>query len=286
MYNFLKKHLFCFLCVLFASLVMSFNIKTFVNAVGLIPSGFNGLSLLLQRTFYQFFEINIPYFIINISLNVFPALIGFYFIGKKFTGYSILMIIFNSFLVDIIPSTPITYDSLLVSVFGGIMNGIAIVIALYGGASSGGTDFVAIYLSYKLKKPSWNFIFIFNMLILIIAGFLFGFEAAMYSIIFQFVSTQIIEKFHQKDHKITLIIITQKPNLLSQKLMEQTHHGVTLIQGEGCYSHEQKTILYTVIGADEVRHVSHLCKKLDSSVFINIICSKDIKGQFYQKPLE
>ena len=78
MYNFLKKHLFCFLCVLFASLIMSFNIKTFVNAVGLIPSGFNGLSLLLQRTFYQFFEINIPYFIINISLNVFPALIGFY----------------------------------------------------------------------------------------------------------------------------------------------------------------------------------------------------------------
>ena len=63
-----------------------------------------------------------------------------------FTGISL-----NSFLVDLIPVAPITYDPLLVSVFGGILNGIAIVIALYGKASSGGTDFIAVYLSNKLK---------------------------------------------------------------------------------------------------------------------------------------
>lgn len=282
----LKKHIFCLSCVLMASFIMSFNIKTFVNAVGLIPSGINGVSLLLQRSFYQFLEINVPYFIINISLNAIPAYIGFKFIGKKFTSYSILMIILNSFLVDLIPATPITYDPLLVAVFGGILNGTAIVVALYGGASSGGTDFIAIYLSYKLKKSSWHIIFLSNMMILIIAGFLFGFEAAMYSIIFQFVSTQIIEKFHQKDHKMTLFIITQNPHVLSQSIMKLTHHGVTFIQGQGCFSHEDKAILYTVVGADEIKLVTHLCKQLDPSVFINILTSMDISGQFYQKPLE
>ena len=207
-------------------------------------------------------------------------------IGKKFTSYSVMMIILNSFLVDLIPVTPITYDPLLVSVFGGILNGLAIVIALYGKASSGGTDFIAVYLSNKLKKPSWNFVFGINVVILTTAGLLFGFEEAMYSIIFQFVSTQIIERFHQRDQKATLFIVTNKAELLEQELMSFTHHGVTRIEGQGCYLKENKAMLYTVVGADEVKDVIHLLKELDSSVFVNIVKSEGVTGRFYQEPIE
>ncbi|MFQ7174832.1 MAG: YitT family protein [Thomasclavelia ramosa] len=118
-------------------------------------------------------------FIYNIALNAVPAFIGFKMIGKVYS-YSVIMIILNSFLVDLIPVAPITYDPLLVSVFGGILNGIAIVIALYGKASSGGTDFIAVYLSNKLKKPSWNFVFGINVVILMAAGLLFGFEGYVF----------------------------------------------------------------------------------------------------------
>ena len=164
----------------------------------LIPGGFTGLSLLLQRTAETFFGISLPYSVINIALNAIPAIIGFRMIGKKFTSYTVLMIVLNSFLVDLIPVTPITYDPLLVSVFGGILNGTAISIALFGKASSGGTDFIAVYLSSRLHKPSWNFVFGINVVILTTAGFLFGFEAAMYSIIFQFVSTQTINTLQKR----------------------------------------------------------------------------------------
>lgn len=163
-------------CVLLASLLMSVNIKSFVRAGNLIPGGFTGLSLLLQRTAETFFGISLPYSVINIALNAIPAIIGFRMIGKKFTSYTVLMIVLNSFLVDLIPVTPITYDPLLVSVFGGILNGTAISIALFGKASSGGTDFIAVYLSSRLHKPSWNFVFGINVVILTTAGFLFGFE--------------------------------------------------------------------------------------------------------------
>ena len=104
-------------CVLLASLLMSVNIKSFVRAGNLIPGGFTGLSLLLQRTAETFFGISLPYSVINIALNAIPAIIGFRMIGKKFTSYTVLMIVLNSFLVDLIPVTPITYDPLLVSVF-------------------------------------------------------------------------------------------------------------------------------------------------------------------------
>ncbi len=281
-----QKHVTSLVCVLIASLIMSVNIKSFVRAGNLIPGGFTGLSLLLQRAANDFMGISLPYSFINIALNAVPAFIGFKMIGKKFTSYSVMMIILNSFLVDLIPVTPITYDPLLVSVFGGILNGLAIVIALYGKASSGGTDFIAVYLSNKLKKPSWNFVFGINVVILTTAGLLFGFEEAMYSIIFQFVSTQIIERFHQRDQKATLFIVTNKAELLEQELMSFTHHGVTRIEGQGCYLKENKAMLYTVVGADEVKDVIHLLKELDSSVFVNIVKSEGVTGRFYQEPIE
>ena len=237
-----KKHVTSMCCVLIASLIMSVNIKSFVRAGNLIPGGFTGLSLLLQRSALEFLGVSLPYSFINIALNAVPAFIGFKMIGKKFTSYSVIMIILNSFLVDLIPVAPITYDPLLVSVFGGILNGIAIVIALYGKASSGGTDFIAVYLSNKLKKPSWNFVFGINVVILMAAGLLFGFEEAMYSIIFQFVSTQIIERFHQRDQRVTLFIVTSKAQLLEQELMSYTHHGVTRLEGQGCYLKENKAL--------------------------------------------
>lgn len=281
-----KKHAISLICVCVASLIMSINIKSFVRAGNLIPGGFTGLSLLLQRICLEFLHIDLPYSVINIILNAVPAFIGFKVIGKKFTSYSVIMIVLNSILVDLVPVTPITYDQLLVSVFGGILNGIAIVIALHGKASSGGTDFIAIYLSNKLKRPSWNFVFAINVVILISAGLLFGFEEAMYSIIFQFVSTQIIERFHQRDQQETLFIITSMPDLLENKLMEYTHHGITRFDGKGCYLKENKALLYTVVGADEVRDVVSFVKKEDPEVFINIIKSSGVRGNFYQEPIE
>ena len=281
-----KKHTTALVCVFIASIIMSINIKSFVRAADLIPGGFTGLSLLIQRSASLFAGIELPYSIINIVLNAVPAFIGFKMIGKKFTSYSVLMIVLNSFLVDLIPVTPITYDPLLVSVFGGILNGIAIVIALYGKASSGGTDFIAVYLSNKLKKPSWSFVFAINTIILIVGGFIFGFEAAMYSIIFQFVSTQVIERLHRRDHKVTLLIITKEGETIGQELLEYTHHGVTKFEGQGCYLKENKTMLYTVVGADEVKDVVHLIRELDSQVFINIMNSEGVTGNFYQEPIE
>lgn len=281
-----KKHLTAFICVFIASLIMSINIKSFVRAGHLIPGGFTGLSLLFQRAALEFMNVDIPYSVINISLNAIPAFIGFKMIGKKFTSYSVIMIVLNSFLVDIIPVTPITYDPLLVSVFGGMLNGLAIAIALYGKASSGGTDFIAIYLSNKLHQPSWNFVFAINVVILIMASALFGFEAAMYSIIFQFVSTQVIERFHRRDQKRTLFMITSVPENIEKKLMEYTHHGITRFEGKGCYLKEDKTLLYTVVGADEVKEVIHFVRQEDPQIFINVMKSDSITGKFYQEPIE
>jgi uncharacterized membrane-anchored protein YitT (DUF2179 family) len=129
-------------------------------------------------------------------------------------------------------------------------------------------------------------VFGLNVIILTSAGLLFGIEEAMYSIIFQFVSTQVIEKFHQRNQQTTLLIITSHPENITQSLMEYTHHGITQFRGMGCYLKEEKTLLYTVVGKDEVNDVIRFVKKVDPSVFINIVKSEGIKGNFYMEPLE
>lgn len=282
----IQKNFVSIICVITAAIIMSVNIKTFVRAGGLLPGGFTGLSLLIQRIGNVFFNIEIPYSFINILLNAVPAYIGFKTIGKRFTIYSVIMIILNSVLVDFIPTIPVTSDPLLVAVFGGILNGLAISIALKGNASSGGTDFISVYLSERFNMNSWNIVLGLNVCILLASGVLFGFEAALYSIIFQFVSTQVIEKLHQRNQQITLMIVSDNADTLSQELLEFTHHGVTRFEGIGCYKGENRTMLYMVVGADEVNDVIGFIKTRDSKAFINIMKSVGIKGNFYKEPIE
>ena len=103
--------------VALAALLMALNIKTFVRTGGLYPGGASGLTILIQRIAQQFLGVEIPYSLVNILLNAFPVYIGFRYIGKKFTLFSCEMILLTGFLTDLIPSVPLTYDTLLISIF-------------------------------------------------------------------------------------------------------------------------------------------------------------------------
>ena len=101
------------LVVCIAAVVMAVNIKTFVRTGDLYPGGVTGLTILIQRVAELFFHVSVPYTLVNLILNAVPVYIGFRFIGKKFTGYSCLMIVLTSILTDILPVYAITYDILL-----------------------------------------------------------------------------------------------------------------------------------------------------------------------------
>ncbi len=281
------KALKSFVCVILASCLMAFNIKTFVRAGELVPGGITGMTLLIQRIMLKYANISVPYSVLNISLNAIPAIIGFKLISKRFTGYSVLMIVLNSFLVDLIPSYKVTTDPLLIALFGGLLNGLAISIALYGKASSGGTDFIAVYIHRKWNISSWNIILGFNIILLLTSGMLFGFEASLYSIVFQFVSTQAIDTFHKSDQQMTLFIISNKADELERELLlVKTHHGMTRFTGEGSHTHEDRVMLYTVVSAAEVNDVYEIIKSIDKQAFVNIVKTNAVKGRFYQEPID
>ena len=272
------------ICV--ASLIMALNLKTFVHAGGLYPGGATGLTILIQSIGSKYFNIEVPYTIVNLLLNAFPVYIGFRFIGKKFTLFSLLTIVLTSTLTDILPYYPITYDTLLISIFGGIINGAAISLVLSVDATTGGTDFIGIYLSKKKGVDSWNMVLAINAFILGAAGLLFGWDKALYSIIYQYASTQMLHMLYQKFQKTTLLIVTNKPQLICQMIKEMTHHGATIIQGEGSYEHQQRSVVYSVISRGETDKIVHTIRQVDKKAFVNTIKTDLVAGRFYQAPTD
>ena len=182
--------------ILFASILYAWNLRCFAKNANLLPGGFSGVSLLLQQIGIHFFHISIPYSFFNIVQNLLPAYIAFRFIGKRFTLYSIIVIFLSSIFVDLLPAYVFTQDALLVSVFGGIINGFAVSLCLNVGTTTGGTDFISIWLSQEKGIDAWNYIFLGNILVLTVAGALFGWSIALYSIIYQFCSTQVIQALY------------------------------------------------------------------------------------------
>lgn len=270
--------------VVIASVIMAANLKSFVRTGGLIPGGFNGLTRLLQEICVMLWEVEPPFSLINFLLNAVPIVISFKFIGRKFTGYSCLMIVLTGILTDVIPGYTLTTDTLLVAVFGGLLNAIAISVCLFAGATSGGTDFIAIFVSEKFGMDAWNYIFVGNVVILLIAGYLFGWDKALYSIFFQFTSTQVLNSLYRRYQKQTMLIITDKPDDIYKKIREITNHDATLIKGIGCYQNKERNILYTVVGRDEVRKVLNCVKETDPKSFVNMIRTESLAGRFYQRP--
>lgn len=274
------------LVICFASFLMALNIKSFVRTGGLYPGGATGLALLIQRAADMFLHITIPYTIVNILLNAIPVYIGFRFIGKKFTMYSCLMIVLTSVLTDIIPGYAITYDTLLISIFGGLINGFVIGLCLHMNATTGGTDFIAIYLSEKKEIDSWNVVLGINVVILAAAGVLFGWDKALYSIIFQYTSTQVVHILYRKYQHETLFIVTNKATEVYEVISKKSNHGATIMEGEGSYEHQERKIVYSVVSSAQSKSIIREVKKADPHAFVNAIKTEQIAGRFYQKPNE
>lgn len=281
-----KKDIKRTIVICIASVVMAVNIKTFVRTGGLYPGGATGLTILIQAIAQRFFNVEVPYTMVNLLLNIVPIYIGFRFIGKKFTLYSCLMILLTSVLTDMIPGYVITYDTLLISVFGGLINGFVISMCLLVDATSGGTDFIATFLSEKKGVDSWNFILGFNVIILLLAGVLFGWDKALYSIIFQYSSTQVLHIIYTRYQKQTLFIVTNQAKEVCKAIYAVSRHGATILEGEGFYERHERDIVYSVVSKEESKRVIRAVKEVDENAFVNAIRTEELSGHFYQKPTE
>lgn len=282
----LKKNIKTTIVIFFSAFLSAITINVFVYSGGFFPGGFSGISVLINRSMIEYTGIDIPYGLLYVLMNIFPTILVYKYVGKRFTTFSILQYGLVSLFTLILPVVKLDYDIILITIFGGIFSGISVVLSLMQNASGGGTDFIAIYASNRYRKPIFNYILYGNMVILSVAGLLFGWEKALYSIIYQYVSTQVIESRYQRYKYSTLHMITNHPEEVSQAIFKNTRHGITKLRAEGMYSKSEKTMLYMVVNAFEVNDVVSAAKEVDPKIFITISKADKIVGNYYLKPME
>ena len=277
---------FSIVCILLGSFIVAVNMNTFVEQGELVPGGFSGLAKLLQRVGLTFYDTKISFTLLNVVFNAVPAVFAYRLVGKKFTILSCVSLFTVSILVDELPVIPITGDILLISVFGGIINGLGMSLVLNSNASGGGTDFIAMSLSARYKVSTFNYMLLFSAVIILISGAIFGMDKALYSIIFQFCNTQVINTFYKKYKKKTLMIVTDNPAAVSADLLELTNHSSTILKGFGSYTAHKKYLIYTVLSDGDVRKMKKRIREQDPDTFVTVINSSDVVGNFYIQPFE
>lgn len=280
------RNLVTFVAVVVAGFMQASIIQIFMRPLNLLSSGFTGVAILIEKitsTFFGFtFSTSLGMLVLNIPVAIFCSKS----ISKRFTFFSLLEVVLASFFLKVLRFGMVFDDKLLNIIFGGALYGIMTTIALKANASTGGTDFIALYVSNKKNKSIFNYVFVFNATMLVIFGAMFGWENAGYSILFQFISTKTIETFYHRYVRVTLQITTSHPDEVIKCLMDNYRHGLSRVDGVGGYSGRNISLLHTVVSGYEVDEMVNLMRQKDPHVIVNVLKTEDFYGGFYLKPIE
>ena len=280
------KLLITFVCVIVAAFLQAYVIQVFIQPADLLSSGFTGVALLIEKITSTYLRFSFSTSLGMILLNVPVAMICYKSISPKFTFFSLLEVFLASFFLRVIHFSPIFDDVLLNIAFGGFAYGLLTVVALRGNASTGGTDFIALYVSNKKGKAIWEYVFLFNTVILIIFGFMFGWEHAGYSILFQFISTRTIDSFYHRYERVTLQVTTTHAQKVINAYVQQYRHGISCVDAMGGYSQKPMNLLHTVVSSYEVQDIIDLMREVDPKVIVNVLKTENFFGGFYQAPID
>lgn len=281
-----KTHLIISILMIIVSAIMQVLVmKIFMDPCNLISGGFTGIALFLNKIFSRI-GFSVPTSLLIILLNLPVAIFCYKAISKRFVYLSALQFFLVSFLLEVIHIEPLFYDLTVNILFGGILWGASISIALLAGGSTGGTDFIAQYIGNKLHHSIFEYVFYFNVAMYIAYGVSFGWIYAAYSIIFQFLSTQVINRMYKRYSKVTMEITCTDPKPVIDAFMKATRHGMSVLEAKGGYSGQMFYICKSVVAAFEVQDLVDDIMAADPHALINLYRTMNFYGNFYQKPIE
>lgn len=265
--------------IIVGAILNAISLNMFLIPAKVYASGFTGVSQLfsslLENTAFPI-STGILYLIFNIPVTV----LGWMKVGRSFTIYSFLSVLMITFFLEIIPITVVSTDILLNAVFGGVIAALGVGLTLKYGASTGGLDIIAMVLSRMKNKPIGGYFFILNGLIIMAAGFLFGWEKALYTLVALYVSSRVIDAVHTRHEKLTAMIVTKKGKEIQEAIHGRMVRGITIIPAKGAFSNHDKEMLMIVITRYELYDLELVLKEVDPNAFTNIIHTQGIYGFF------
>ena len=264
------------LTIIIGSLLVSVAYNLFLIPHEILSSGLSGIAIMLGLI--TPFNTGILNFLLNLPLLI----LGVFKLGKRFILYTILSVVVISVGLYIIPIKQISTEPILSSLFGGVITGLGIGLIFRVSGSSGGFDILAMLLNKKKDFPLGTILSAMNGIVVLISGFIFSWDAALNTMVAIYATGKVVDTIHTKHIKLTVMIVTDKGKEMKEKLLSSVYRGITLIDGEGAYSGENRKILKTVITRYQLTDVKSLIRDIDPSAFVNITETTEVMGSFHR----
>ena len=241
---------------------------------GFLSGGFVGMSLIIHYL-VPILPVSLLYFVLNIPVYC----LGWMYIGKRFFLYSVAgMTIFSLAVAWMHPTIPV-HDKMLAAIFAGIVSGGGGGIILKSLGSAGGMDILSIILLKRFSIRLGSSILVLNGLILTFAAYVFSLQDALYTLIFLFVSTQVLNVVvYGLSQRKAVYIISARWELIQRSIMEKVQRGVTIISGHGGYTGQEIQMVFTVISRQELPRLKQLINEIDSQAFVVVSDTLEVMG--------
>ncbi|HWI63484.1 MAG TPA: YitT family protein [Symbiobacteriaceae bacterium] len=256
------------------ALLVAVGLEIFLVPNKIIDGGVVGLSIIAAHLS----QLPIAVFLVLFNL---PFLwLGYKQIGKTFAFSTLYAVAVMSVFVTLFHPVPVlTSDLLLAAVFGGVILGLGVGIIIRTGGSLDGTEIVAIVLARGVPFSVGEIVMFFNIFILASAGFVFGWDHAMYSLIAYFVAFKAIDlAIEGLDESKSVTIVTSEADAICQALLHRLGRGVTEIPARGGYSGEKKAMLFCVVTRLEVAKLKSIVTDHDPGAFVVVENVHDVLG--------
>lgn len=266
------------LLILIGATLSSIGLEIFLVPNNIIDGGVIGISIISS------YLTHLPLGLFTFALNIPFFMIGYKQIGKSFVAATLFAVVCLSVGVSFLHPIPgITHDVFLAAVFGGIINGAGVGLIIRAGGSLDGAEIVAIILDKKISFSVGEIVMFFNIFILVGAGFLYGWDRTMYSLMTYFITFKVIDIVIEGiDESKAVMIVSDKNEDITEAVIARLGRGVTLLNGKGGFSKTPVNVIYLVVSRLELIKLKSIVLDFDENALITV-GNVEVAGKKYKK---
>lgn len=270
-----------FLGIGIGTCIAAFALEEFLISNSILDGGINGVSIIINKI------IDIRLGILIFVLNIPFLYIGYKNLGKRFLIKSFFsMLLFSLFIEMFEGSVEVTDDILLAMVYGGVLLGLGVGLIIKFGGCVDGTESVAIVISKNTSLSVGQVVLVFNLVIFSIAGFIFGVDRALYSLLTYFITYKVIDLVNEGLEKVkSVMIIAENGESIASEIYKRLGRTSTLIDANGLVT-GSKSVLYVVVTRLEISEIKRIVEDEDQSAFVTISDVGEVVGNHIKSTKE
>ncbi|MDO4974446.1 MAG: YitT family protein [Eubacteriales bacterium] len=278
----LRRQIVKYLLIVLGSVIYAIGFQYFMFPNNIVSGGVTGIAMILNH--FTRWPVGMTVLVMNVPL----FLVAWRHFGADYLIGSLVGTAISSVCVDLFASTGIvaTTDPMLGSIIGGVIKGAGLGMIYYVGASTGGIDIVAKMLRQKYQQINFGTI-VLILDVVIVAAYAFvldKYQSAMYSLIGMYVVSKVVDlALYGIDNSSLCYIVSEKSEELAREIISgHVHRGVTILEGEGAYSHQTKHVIMCVIKRTQIGEMRRLVKQVDERSFFIVTDAKNVFGNGFE----